>query len=228
MTETKRVVFEALRKRVISCRKCPRLANYISRVSRGKVRRYKDWHYWGRPLPGFGDPEAKLLVIGLAPAAHGGNRTGRMFTGDSSGDWLIRALHEAGFSNQPESFSSDDGLRLKSAYITAAVRCAPPKNKPLAQEIRNCSEYLREEIRLLNDVEVVLTLGRIAFDTYMRYMFPKGGEPKPRFQHGGFYDFRDMPSLVISYHPSRQNTQTGRLTWDMWISVFERINQLLT
>ena len=201
---------------------------YASKVSEEKVRRYRDWGYWGRPLPGFGDPEARLLIIGLAPAAHGGNRTGRMFTGDSSGDWLVRALHEVGLSNQPESASRDDGLKLKSVYITAAVRCAPPKNRPLAEEIRNCSEYLKEEVRLLDKVEVALTLGRIAFDTYMRYMFPKGGVPKPRFRHGGFHEFIGMPNLMTSYHPSRQNTQTMRLTWEMWAGVFERIKQVLT
>lgn len=228
LTDDKQVALEALRERVVSCRRCPRLVEHVSRVSREKVRRYRDWDYWGRPLPGFGDPEARLLVIGLAPAAHGGNRTGRMFTGDSSGDWLVRALHETGLSNQPESFSRDDGLRLRAAYVTAAVRCAPPKNRPLAGEIRNCSDYLLEETRVLDKVEVVLTLGRIAFDAYVRYIFPKGMEPRPRFEHGGFHDFRGMPSLATSYHPSRQNTQTGRLTWGMWMNVFKRIEQVLS
>ena len=225
--DNKQAELYALRERVISCRNCPRLVSYVSKVSREKVRRYRDWRYWGRPLPGFGDPEARLLVIGLAPAAHGGNRTGRMFTGDSSGDWLIRALHETGFSNQLESVSSEDGLELESAYITAAVRCAPPKNRPLSEEIRNCSEYLKEEARLLDKVEVVLTLGRIAFDTYNKYMLVESGGPKPGFRHGGFYDFRGTPSLVTSYHPSRQNTQTGRLTWEMWMGVFNRIRKML-
>ena len=227
MMSVKQAALETLRKRVISCRKCPRLINYISRVSKDKVPRYKDWCYWGRPLPGFGDPEARLLIIGLAPAAHGGNRTGRMFTGDSSGDWLIRALYETGFSNQPKSVSRDDGLRLVSAYITAVVRCAPPRNRPLAREIRNCSEYLLEEFRLLDKVEIVLTLGRIAFDTYMRYVYPRNSKLKPRFQHGGSYRIESMPSIVTSYHPSRQNTQTGRLTWEMWVGVFEKIKQML-
>jgi uracil-DNA glycosylase family 4 len=225
--DNKQAELDSLRERVISCRNCPRLVSYVSKVSREKVHRYRDWSYWGRPLPGFGDPEARLLVIGLAPAAHGGNRTGRMFTGDSSGDWLIRALHETGFSNQPESVSSEDGLELESAYITAAVRCAPPKNRPLSEEIRNCSEYLKEEARLLDKVEVVLTLGRIAFDTYNKYMLVESGGPKPGFRHGGFYDFRGTPSLVTSYHPSRQNTQTGRLTWEMWMGVFNMIRNML-
>lgn len=227
LIDNKQVELDALRERVISCRNCPRLVNYVSKVSREKVRRYMDWRYWDRPLLGFGDPEARLLVIGLAPAAHGGNRTGRMFTGDSSGDWLIRAMYETGFSNQPESVSSEDGLELDSAYITAVVRCAPPKNRPLSEEIRNCSKYLKEEANLLDRVEAVLTLGRMAFDTYNKYMFTKDGGPRPSFRHGGFYDVRGTPSLVTSYHPSRQNTQTGRLTWEMWIGVFNRIRNML-
>jgi uracil-DNA glycosylase family 4 len=228
LASIKKAALEVLGKRVISCRRCPRLVDYISRVSRDKVRRYRDWCYWGKPLPGFGDPEARLLIIGLAPAAHGGNRTGRMFTGDSSGDWLIKALYETGFSNQPKSHSRDDGLRLMFAYITAAIRCAPPHNKPLAEEIRNCSEYLLKEVRLLDKVEIVLTLGRVAFDTYRRYVYPRNTKLKPRFQHGGFHKLKGTPTLVTSYHPSRQNTQTGKLSWEMWISVFEKIKQMLT
>ncbi len=229
LASAKKAALEALGKRVISCRRCSRLVGYISRVSRDKVRRYRDRCYWGRPLPGFGDPEARLLIIGLAPAAHGGNRTGRMFTGDSSGDWLIKALYETGFSNQPNSVSRDDGLNLKFAYITAAIRCAPPRNKPLAGEIRNCSEYLLEELRLLDKVEIVLTLGRVAFDTYRRYayMYPRNSEFKPRFQHGGFHKLKSMPTLVTSYHPSRQNTQTGKLSWEMWISIFKKTKEML-
>jgi uracil-DNA glycosylase family 4 len=179
-------------------------------------------------LLGFGDPEARLLIIGLAPAAHGGNRTGKMFTGDSSGDWLVRALHEVGLSNQLKSAGRNDGLKLESVYITAAVHCAPPKNRSLFEEIRKCADYLKEEVRLLDKVEIVLTLGKIAFDAYMRYIFPKGGDCKPRFRHGGFNDLGETPTLVTSYHPSRQNTQTGRLTWEMWAGVFERIKQMLT
>ena len=226
LAEGRKTAFEALRNRIISFRKCPRLIDYISRVSNEKARRYSEWSYWGHPLPGFGDPEARLLVIGLAPAAHGGNRTGRMFTGDSSGDWLMRALHETGFANQSESVSVDDGLRLRSAYITAAVRCAPPGNKPLAEELMNCSEYLREEARILTEVETVLTLGRIAFDAYVRYVLPRTVQ-RPRFMHGRLYEFGDLPSLITSYHPSRQNTQTGRLTWEMWMGVFRKIKQIM-
>ena len=228
LASVKKAALEALGKRVISCRRCPRLVDYISRVSRDKVRRYMEQCYWGKPLPGFGDPEARLLIIGLAPAAHGGNRTGRMFTGDSSGDWLIKALYETDFSNQPNSVSRDDGLKLISAYITAAIRCAPPRNKPLAEEIRNCSEYLLKEVRLLDKVEIVLTLGRVAFDTYRRYIYPRNSALKPRFQHGGFHKLNGMPTLVTSYHPSRQNTQTGKLDWKMWINLFEKTKQMLT
>jgi len=155
-----------LNTRIIKCKKCPRLAKYIAGVAKVKARRYNDWEYWGKPLPGFGDPDAKLLIIGLAPAAHGGNRTGRMFTGDSSGDWLMRALFESGFANQPTSERRDDGLKLKSAYIAAIVRCAPPENKPSKEEIANCSCYLAEELKILKNVRVVLTLGAIAFNAY--------------------------------------------------------------
>ena len=158
-----------LQERAVSCRRCPRLIRHILAVARRKAPRYRDQEYWGKPLPSFGDPHAQLLIIGLAPAAHGGNRTGRMFTGDASGDWLIKALHQTGFANQPQSISLNDGLRLRSAYITAIVRCAPPMNKPTRQEISNCSEYLVEELRLLKDIRVVLTLGRIAFDNYLRH-----------------------------------------------------------
>lgn len=216
-----------LQERVASCRRCPRLIRHISAVARLKARRYRDWRYWGKPLPSFGDPRAQLLIIGLAPAAHGGNRTGRMFTGDASGDWLIRALHETEFANQPHSVSREDGLRLTSAYITAAVRCAPPKNKPTRQEILNCSEYLVEELRLLRNVKVVLTLGRVAFDTYLRVAKVEG-KHRPEFRHAATYRASEgTPLLAVSYHPSKQNTQTGRLKWRMWLRVFETIREVL-
>jgi len=216
-----------LQKRVVSCRKCPRLIRHISAVARQKAPRYKDWKYWGKPLPSFGDPCAQLLIIGLAPAAHGGNRTGRMFTGDASGDWLIKVLHETGFANQPQSISPNDRLRLRSAYITAIVRCAPPKNKPTKQEISNCSEYLAEELRLLKDVRVVLTLGRLAFDNYFRHAKIERNH-RPTFKHGATHRLaQDAPLLATSYHPSRQNTQTGRLKWNMWLKVFENIRKEL-
>lgn len=214
---------KALQERVVSCRRCLRLTDYVSTVAANKTRRYEEWTYWGKPLPGFGDPYAQLLIMGLAPAAHGGNRTGRMFTGDSSGDWLVRALYETGFANQPTSVDRHDGLRLLSAYITAAVRCAPPKNKPTRQEIENCSEYLTEELRLLRQVKVVLTLGRIAFDSYLRQLDIEN-DHKPEFRHGVICRLaKGKPLLAIAYHPSRQNTQTGRLTWKMWLRAFKRI-----
>jgi len=216
-----------LQKRVVSCGRCPRLIGHILAVARRKAPRYRDQEYWGKPLPSFGDPHAQLLIVGLAPAAHGGNRTGRMFTGDASGDWLIKALHETGFANQPQSVSVNDGLRLRSAYITAIVRCAPPLNKPMKQEISNCSEYLAEELRLLEDARVVLTLGRIAFDNYLRNI-KLGRSRRPRFRHGSTYRPTESdPLLVASYHPSRQNTQTGRLKWNMWLKVFENIRKEL-
>ena len=221
-----RNTLEALRRKVVSCKRCPRLTQYISTVASTKTRRFANWTYWGRPLPGFGDPDARLLIIGLAPAAHGGNRTGRMFTGDSSGDWLIRALCESGFANQPHSVSREDGLKLAPTYITAVVRCAPPKNKPTKKEIANCSEYLTQELNLLKGVEVVLTLGRLAFDSYLKHLDLEG-DRRPTFKHGGIFRLKHKPLLVVSYHPSRQNTQTGKLAWAMWVSVFKKIRQLL-
>lgn len=223
----RRDALKKLRVRIVSCRRCPRLISYISEIAKTRVRRYANWSYWGKPLPGFGDPDARLLIIGLAPAAHGGNRTGRMFTGDSSGDWLVRALYETGFANKPTSVDRDDGLELASAYITASVRCAPPNNKPTVEEIKNCSEYLLEEIRLLEGLEVVLTLGRTAFNTYLKYAYAGIAEPKPHFQHGELYEMKGKPMLAASYHPSRQNTQTGKLTWKMWIRTFKRIEGVL-
>jgi uracil-DNA glycosylase family 4 len=213
---------EVLNARIITCKKCPRLAKYIANVAKAKVRRYNEWDYWGRPLHGFGDPDAKLLIIGLAPAAHGGNRTGRMFTGDSSGDWLIRALHENDFANQPASENRDDGLKLKSAYITAIVRCAPPENKPTRQEIANCSCYLSEEIKILNNVRVVLTLGSLAFNTYTTMQNING----LKFKHNVSYQISDK-ILIASYHPSRQNTQTRKLTWNAWMDVFRKIRKII-
>ena len=216
-----------LQEGIVSCRRCPRLTRHISAVARKKAPRHRNWEYWGKPLASFGDPCAQLLIIGLAPAAHGGNRTGRMFTGDASGDWLIKALHDTGFANQPQSISLNDGLRLRSAYITAVVRCAPPMNKPTRQEISNCSEYLVEELRLLKDVRVVLTLGRIAFDNYLRHAKIERNR-RQTFRHGAMYRLAQYaPLLVTSYHPSRQNTQTGRLKWNMWLKVFENIRKEL-
>ena len=213
---------ERLNSSIIKCKKCPRLATYIRKVGRDKVRRHAGEKYWARPLPGWGDPDARLLIVGLAPAAHGGNRTGRMFTGDSSGDWLSRAMHEAGFASSPASTSRDDGLVLHDAYITAAVRCAPPGNRPLPSELANCSRYLSAELRILKNVKVVLALGKIAFDAYCR----TAGFGGLAFGHGARYDVGGRV-LLASYHPSRQNTNTGRLTWKMWTEIFAAARSLL-
>jgi len=218
--------WKELERRIIECRQCPRLISYIRRVAQVKVRRYQDQQYWGRPVPGFGDKEAHLLIVGLAPAAHGANRTGRLFTGDSSGEWLARALYETGFANQPHSHHRGDGLELRNVYLSAAVRCAPPGNRPTTREVDNCSRYLVEEYRLLGELKVVLALGRIAFETCLRYLYPQV-RPKPKFRHGETYRFSGHPLLVASYHPSRQNTQTGRLKWTEWIGVFKFIGNYL-
>lgn len=192
---------------------------------------YRDEEYWGKPVPSFGDPAAELLILGLAPAAHGGNRTGQMFTGDRSGQFLYRALYEAGFASQPESHHRDDGLRLQGCYITASLRCAPPKNKPLPEELRNCQPYLEEELRLLKRVRAVLALGRIAFESYLRVAGNRNDFPRRssfRFAHGGSYQLPGgLPLLFASYHPSQQNTQTGRLTPDMFQKVLDNVRRLL-
>ena len=213
----------------ISCEICPRLRRYCKLVAKKKRRQFIDWNYWGKPLPGFGDPYAKLLILGLAPAAHGGNRTGRMFTGDGSAQFLMAALHRHGFSNQATSNRRNDGLELRGAYMTAIVRCAPPKNKPALTEIRNCKRYWTEELRLLRDVKVILALGRVAFDTYVKLLKEKGLETKGlRFHHAAFYQLPDpYPALSASYHPSRQNTQTGKLTEEMFDTVFLKIRSFL-
>ena len=208
---------------VTRCTLCPRLSDYIKKVGMEKVKRYAHEDYWARPLPSWGDPNARLLVVGLAPAAHGGNRTGRMFTGDSSGDWLVRAMHEAGFASMPTSMSRDDGLVLNDAYVTAALRCAPPGNKPTSLELANCSQYLSAEIKMLKNVRVILALGRIAFEAYCRAADIKGAS----FHHGLHYSQLDGKSLMASYHPSRQNTNTGRLSWNMWLEVFRMARTIL-
>lgn len=213
---------ERLNGGVVKCRNCRRLATYIRKVGEEKVKRFAGEDYWARPLPSWGDANARLLIVGLAPAAHGGNRTGRMFTGDGSGDWLARAMHEAGFAAKPESRSRDDGQVLTDAYITAAVRCAPPDNKPLPSEIATCSQYLSKELQLLKNVTVVLALGRIAFDAYCRVAGLRG----LAFSHGARYN-HDGRTLLASYHPSRQNTNTGRLTWEMWAEIFRTARSAL-
>ncbi|MDP9291052.1 MAG: uracil-DNA glycosylase, partial [Verrucomicrobiota bacterium] len=184
------------------------------------------WDYWGKPVPSFGDPEARLFVIGLAPAAHGGNRTGRVFTGDSSGDWLFRALHKAGFANQAVSRHRGDGLELRDCYISAVIHCAPPDNKPLPNEIANCRDYLDAELRALENVRVIVALGRIAFENFLKHV-PIAATPRPQFSHGAIFAIDDSKTLIASYHPSRQNTNTGKLTEPMLDSIFMKARELL-
>jgi uracil-DNA glycosylase len=212
-----------LNKKIIQCNLCPRLSNYINRVGEIKVKRFIDEHYWAKPLHGFGDAKAKILVIGLAPAAHGGNRTGRMFTGDDSGDWIAKAMFETGFANISTSQSSNDGLILRDVYITAVVRCAPPLNKPSLVEISNCSQHLLAELNILNNTKVILTLGKIAFDTF-RKISNLGGLT---FYHGACYSIASGKTLLVSYHPSRRNTNTGKLTWQMWINIFKTARSII-
>src|SRR5262245_3335198 len=200
---------------VVACERCPRLRAWCREVARVKVKRFRNETYWGRPVPGFGDPKARLLVVGLAPAAHGGNRTGRVFTGDRSGDFLFAALHRAGFASQPFSVSRDDGLRLRGVYVAALARCAPPANKPLPAEIAACREYLSRELSLLKDVRAVLALGRVAMDGFLALLRERGRVPargRFAFGHGVAHDLGQGLRLFASYHPSQQNTFTGKLT----------------
>jgi uracil-DNA glycosylase len=220
-----------LQQQVITCKRCARLIRYCRKVAKEKRRMYRDRDYWGKPVPSFGDPGAELLILGLAPAAHGANRTGRMFTGDRSGQFLYRALYEAGFANQAGSIQAGDGLKLRGCYITAALRCAPPGNKPRPSELRNCQPYLEKELELLERVRVVLALGRVAFETYLRVLRRHEGFPPPssfRFAHGVSYALPGgLPRLFASYHPSQQNTQTGKLTPEMMRTVFKDIRLFL-
>jgi uracil-DNA glycosylase len=216
---------QILAREVTGCELCPRLREYDARVAQEKRRAFRDQEYWGRPVPPFGDPKARLLVIGLAPAAHGGNRTGRVFTGDRSGDFLFRALYETGFASQPESVSRDDGMKLTGAYITASVRCAPPDNKPAPEEFRNCRPYLERELDLLRHLRVVVALGKIAFDTYLGILRDRGvirSRAAFPFGHDREFQIGGRPVLISSYHPSQQNTSTGKLTAAMLHAVFAR------
>jgi uracil-DNA glycosylase family 4 len=219
-----------LRDAVVACRQCPRLVQYREEVARTKRRAFRDWTYWGRPVPGFGDPQARLLIVGLAPAAHGANRTGRMFTGDRSGDFLYARLYDQGFANQPTSAEANDGLELRDAYISAAARCAPPDNRPLPEELRNCAGYLEEELAILRP-RAVLALGAIAFHAYLRLLVKQGlltSRSAYIFSHGAEFKLPgDLPHLFASYHPSQQNTQTGRLTPAMFESVLRRIRRVV-
>ena len=211
----------ALNKKIVNCTKCPRLASYIREVAKNKVRRFADQNYYGKPLSGFGDVNAKLLIVGLAPAAHGGNRTGRMFTGDSSGDWLTKIMYQYGFASIPTSQTLDDGLVLSNAYITAAVRCAPPKNKPTKEEMEVCSDYLHQEYQILKNITVILCLGKIAYDATCKLIKVKS----EKFGHNKLFEY-DSVKILTSYHPSKQNTQTGRLTWKEWSAVFQKAKKL--
>jgi uracil-DNA glycosylase family 4 len=226
----KSALLAALNEEIVACRKCPRLVEYREEVAREKRRAFREWTYWGKPVPGFGDPQSALLILGLAPAAHGGNRTGRVFTGDRSGDFLYAALHKAGFANQPTSVRRDDGLQLKDAYVAATVRCAPPANKPLPSEIANCRSYLVSEIEVLRP-HAVLALGKIAWDAYLEILKQRGliaSRAAFHFSHGAEADLPGQGARLFGvYHPSQQNTQTGRLTPAMYGKVLRRIRRFL-
>ncbi len=218
-----------LNSRVVECDRCPRLREYCSSVARSRRRAYADWEYWGKPVPSFGDPDARVLILGLAPGAHGSNRTGRPFTGDGSGDFLFPVLHESGFASQEKATSREDGMRLTGLWITAVARCAPPGNKPTTEELRNCAPWLDEEIRLLKSLRVVVCLGRIAFDGFLSWA-QRAGVIESRsgfvFAHGAEFALQHGPAIIASYHPSLQNTNTGRLTRPMFLSVFKRAREL--
>jgi len=218
-----------LNREVVACTCCPRLVEYRQKIAREKRRAYRDCEYWGKPVPGFGDPQARVLVLGLAPGAHGSNRTGRMFTGDASGRFLYPVLYEAGFSNQPEATDRDDGLKLNDLYITAAVRCAPPDNKPLPEELANCGAYLDRELLGLKNVKVVIALGGIGFEAYLNFLKRRGLLESKKayvFGHGARYKMPDGKTLLASYHPSNQNTQTGKLTKPMFVRIFKEARRL--
>lgn len=226
MNQSKSHLFTDLENRIITCERCPRLVKFRQASAKRKRKEYQDWDYWGKPLRGFGSQNAKLLIIGLAPASHGGNRTGRVFTGDPSAQFLFQHLHAVGFANQPYSLSRQDGLELRETYITAAVKCVPPENRPTSTEQANCSEYLAEELHLQESLRVVLVLGRFAFVAYKRILRDRLGlETKGlEFRHGVVYRFGSgFPSLYASYHPSPHNTNTGRLTSTMFTAILKQI-----
>ena len=219
-----------LEREITACNRCPRLRDWCEEVARVKRRAYLDQEYWGRPVAGFGDPAARLVIVGLAPGAHGSNRTGRVFTGDSSGDLLYRVLHTAGFANRPESQHRHDGLRLADAWISAAVRCAPPANKPTPREIETCRPFLERELALLRHTRVFVALGKLAFDNWLTVLRSRGlvaSRAAYTFGHGAEFEIAGAPLLISSYHPSRQNTQTGRLTEEMLLQVFLRARAVI-
>jgi len=230
MNKNNQMNWEALNRQVVQCRECPRLVSWREQVALQKRKAYMDWNYWGKPVPGFGDVDATILVLGLAPGAHGSNRTGRMFTGDSSGDFLFPALHKAGFASQPDSRFKDDGLILENIFITAVCRCVPPNNRPFKEEIMNCRIFLLEEMRLLDNLKGIIALGHIAFDSAIEILSGRHQirfEKKPNFQHGKVYSFAESPLwLMPSYHPSRQNTQTGRLTTEMFDKIWREAREI--
>jgi uracil-DNA glycosylase len=231
---TNSIAWDELEARVVNCRLCPRLVAWREETARVKRRMYRDEEYWGRPVPGWGDRNAQLLIVGLAPAAHGGNRTGRVFTGDSSGDFLYAALHRAGFANQPRSVRIGDGLSLTNVYVAAAARCAPPDNKPTPEELAACRPYLEQEIALLNRLEVIVALGRIGYEATLKVHERRAGflgraALLPQFAHAAAIPLgAGLPTVVTSYHPSRQNTQTGRLTPTMFDEVWRKAAALLS
>ncbi|MXZ46018.1 MAG: uracil-DNA glycosylase [Chloroflexi bacterium] len=214
----------ALHDEIVACRACPRLVEWREEVAREKRAAYRDWEYWGRPVPGFGDPGARLVIVGLAPAAHGANRTGRVFTGDRSGDWLFGAMHRAGFANQPTAEHRDDGLALLDAYVLAAVRCPPPQNRPTTEERDRCRPFLERELALLPNTRVLLALGGWALGVLASV---EGIRPRPKFGHGAEFELPDGRVVLCSYHPSQQNTFTGRLTQPMFDAVFTRARELI-
>ncbi|MEW6180881.1 MAG: uracil-DNA glycosylase [Chloroflexota bacterium] len=221
-----RFLWQQLNDEIVACRRCNRLVEWREQVARERRRAFFDWNYWGKPVPGFGDRQARVLVVGLAPGAHGSNRTGRMFTGDSSGDFLYRALYEAGFANQPQASHAGDGLELREIFITAVCRCAPPNNRPTPQEILNCQPFLMKEMQLLERLEGIVALGKVAFDRVQKILKPQS--PLLSFSHAAFYRLGEgLPWLLASYHPSRQNTQTGKLTREMFAQVWEKVKMEL-
>ncbi len=225
-----KAVLESIRCEVVECRACPRLVAHREEIAARKTRRFQDEIYWGRAVPSFGDPLAALLIVGLAPAAHGANRTGRMFTGDRSGEWLFEAMHQFGFSNQPLAASTNDGLELQNAYITAIARCAPPANKPSRTEIETCRAFLTRELNALHNLRVVLALGKVAFDGFLAAWASMGGQipkPKPKFAHAAAAPLSEDLTLLASYHPSQRNTFTGTLTRPMFHSVFRQAKGLI-